>query len=96
MKGLTDSRPVVELGSPLFERATVKLREGKTLTIETKNNSKENVYVQSVEFNGKPIGNCWLYWDELMQGGTLVFLMGDRPNESWGVAEPPPSTAPAI
>lgn len=90
VKGLTDSRPIVELGSPLFDKATIKLREGRDLVITTKNNSSENVYVQSVVFNGKPIENCWLYWDELMKGGDLVFEMGDRPNNNWGVAVPPP------
>lgn len=91
VKGLTDSRPIVQFGSPLFDKATVKLREGKTLVISTKSNSKENCYIQSVEFNGKTLKNCWLYWDELMQGGNLVFLMGRQPNEKWGVAVPPPS-----
>ena len=93
VKGLTDSRPVLGLGSPLFEKATIQLRPGKTLVIETVNNSKENVYVQSARFNGKPLGNCWLYWDELVQGGSLVFEMGDQPNESWGVPAPPAPTA---
>ncbi|RYD50168.1 MAG: glycoside hydrolase family 92 protein, partial [Verrucomicrobiaceae bacterium] len=91
VKGLTDSRPVLELGSPLFEKATIRIREGRSLVIVTSNNSKGNVYVQRVSFNGKPLENCWMYWDELMQGGRLVFEMGDRPNENWGVAEPPPS-----
>ncbi|WP_457270898.1 GH92 family glycosyl hydrolase [Pedobacter sp. UYEF25] len=92
VKGLTDLRPIIELGSPLFDEATITLGNKKTLIIETKNNSKENMYVQSASFNGKPLDNCWLYQDELMKGGRLVFTMGDKPNTNWGTKTPPPST----
>lgn len=91
VKGLTDLRPIFELGSPLFKKATIKLGTGKLLIIETKNNSAENVYVQSAMFNGKPLYNCWLYRDELMKGGTLNLVMGKEPNKEWGTKVPPPS-----
>jgi predicted alpha-1,2-mannosidase len=91
VKGFTDRRPVVELGSPVFAKATIQLGNGKKLTILTKNNAADNMYVQSAEFNGRPLENCWLYRDQLMQGGRLVFVMGAQPNKSWGVKTPPPS-----
>ncbi|MCF2518472.1 GH92 family glycosyl hydrolase [Dyadobacter sp. CY351] len=91
VKGFTDQRPVIELGSPLFDKVTVTLGNGKTLVIETKNNGKDHVYVQSARFNGAALDNCWLYRDELMKGGTLSFVMGDKPNEQWGTKTPPPS-----
>ncbi|MGA0845070.1 MAG: GH92 family glycosyl hydrolase [Luteolibacter sp.] len=91
VKGLTDSRPIVQFGSPLFEKSTIKLQNGKTLVIKAHHNSMKNPYVQSVVFNGKPIDRCWLYWDQLMVGGELVFEMGSRPNPDWGVSVPPPS-----
>ncbi|MDO3644441.1 GH92 family glycosyl hydrolase [Mucilaginibacter sp. L3T2-6] len=91
VKGFTDSRPIIELGSPLFDKATITLGNHKTLVIETKNNSKTNVYVQSVEFNGKLLDNCWLYRDELMKGGKMIFTMGSKPNKAWGSKVPPPS-----
>ena len=91
VKGFTDLRPVVELGSPVFGVATIRLGNGKTLVIEAKNNAAGNVYVQSADFNGRPLGNCWMYRDELMKGGRLVLVMGAKPNRNWGVKEPPPS-----
>ncbi|MDF7814891.1 GH92 family glycosyl hydrolase [Hymenobacter sp. YC55] len=91
VKGFTDGRPIVELGSPIFSKATIQLGNQKKLVIEAKNTSKENVYVQSAAFNGKPLANCWLYRDELMQGGQLVFTMGSQPNKTWGTKTPPPS-----
>jgi predicted alpha-1,2-mannosidase len=91
VKGLTDARPVIQLGSPLFDRASITLGNQKKLSILAKNNSKDNIYVQSATFNGKPLDNCWLYRDELMAGGELVFTMGSKPNENWGTKVPPPS-----
>lgn len=91
VKGFTDLRPIVELGSPVFDRATIRLGDGKQLLIEANNNSAQNVYVQSATFNGKALSNCWLYRDELMKGGKLTFVMGSQPNTNWGVQTPPPS-----
>jgi predicted alpha-1,2-mannosidase len=91
VKGFSDLRPIVEIGSPLFAKATVTLGNEKTLIIETVGNSKDNVYIQSATFNGKPLVNCWLYRDELMKGGKLKFVMGSQPNQDWGTKTPPPS-----
>lgn len=89
VKGFTDERPIIEFGSPVFDTAVVKLGNGKTLVIETKNNSKYNYYIQSASFNGKTLNNCWMYRDALMSGGKLVFEMGTNPNENWGEKSPP-------
>ena len=91
VKGFTDRRPIIEIGSPLFNKAAIQLGNGKKLVIETKNNSAENIYIQSAQWNGKPLTNCWLYRDELMKGGNLQLAMGKEPNENWGSKIPPPS-----
>ena len=92
VKGFTDSRPIIEIGSPIFDNADIQLGNGKKLVIETKNNGVENVYIQSAQWDGKPLNNCWMYRDELMKGGKLILTMGENPNTKWGVAIPPPST----
>lgn len=91
VKGFTDERPVIEFGSPMFNKASIKLGNQQQLTVEAKNTSKENVYIQSATFNGKKLDNCWLYRDELMKGGKLTFVMGSGPNKKWGTRVPPPS-----
>ncbi|MCR5890926.1 GH92 family glycosyl hydrolase [Hymenobacter sp. J193] len=91
VKGFTDARPIVQLSSPVFRRATIALAGQKKLVIEAPAASKTNCYIQSAQFNGKPLANCWLYRDELMQGGKLVFVMGSQPNKAWGTKVPPPS-----
>ena len=79
----TDS--VFELGSPIFEKATVMLSNGNKLKIITKNNSTINVYIQSCKFNGKPWQNCCIPRELLLKGGKLEFVMGPTPNKQWGV-----------
>jgi len=91
VKGLTDLRPIVELGSPVFDLIDIRLGNGKPLRIEARHNSSQNVYVQSATFNGKRLSNCWLYRDDLMQGGKLTLVMGSQPNTNWGTQTPPPS-----
>ncbi len=84
-------RPIYEFGSPLFERAVVRLDpaygRGTRLVIETHNSGPENMYIQSAQWNGRPWTKAWIHADELLKGGTLVFEMGPRPNKSWGSAE---------
>lgn len=72
------------IGSPLFRDAVLQMPTGKTLRIVAQNNSPENVYVQSVTFNGKPHPKTFLTHDALEQGGTLTFVMGPKPNKQWG------------
>lgn len=63
------------LGSPAIAKATIHLENGKTLVIEAKNQSPQNVYVKSVSFNGSTISKPFISYTELQQGGKLVFEM---------------------
>ncbi len=74
------------IGSPIVDKATLNLEGGKTLTIEVENNLPTNVYVQSVELNGTPYLNTFLRHSDIMNGGTLKFKMGEKPNENFGKA----------
>lgn len=95
VQGFTAANPTVQFGSPIFDKVTIELDphyySGKKLVIETRNNSKENVYVQSASINGEKIDRCWIDRNRLMQGGTLIFEMGAQPNTNWGIGTPPPS-----
>jgi putative alpha-1,2-mannosidase len=91
VKALTDIEPQLQLASPLFEKATIRLGNGNSLEIVANNNSKENMFVQSVSFDGNPVQTCWIGRKELMKGGKLVFEMGSQPNTDWGTSTPPPS-----
>ncbi|MDR0795163.1 MAG: GH92 family glycosyl hydrolase [Tannerella sp.] len=90
---VTPGIPVYTIGSPIFTRSTIKLDNGKTFTVEAKNSSWRNKYIQSATLNGKPLNRTWFTHDDLVNGGILVLVMGDRPNERWGLESPPPSAA---
>ncbi len=93
VQGHASANPSFQFGSPQFERVTIQLSNmpDKKLVIETINNSFENRYVQSLDFNGEAIHNCWIFRDEIMKGGKLTFIMGPEPNKKWGIETPPPS-----
>ncbi|MCD8742205.1 GH92 family glycosyl hydrolase [Mucilaginibacter roseus] len=71
-------------GSPLFNEAVINLPEGKKFKLTARNNSDENKYIQSVTLNGKPYTKAYISHTELMKGGELVFVMGNKPNLKWG------------
>ena len=68
-------------GSPLFDEATVQLPKGKTLTIRAIGNTPENVYVQSVRWNGKPYTKSYILYKDIMGGGELEFTMCPKPSK---------------
>ncbi len=71
------------IGSPLFSYAKIQLQAGKTLEIKAENVSDKNIYIQSVSLNGNPFVNNYITHKELLNGGMLVFKMGNKPSK-WG------------
>ena len=78
--------PAYNIGSPIFDRSTIKLDNGKSFTVVARNNSWNNKYIQSAKLNGKAHDKPWFTHQDILNGGTLELLMGDRPNKTWGVA----------
>lgn len=70
-------------GSPSVEHAVMDLGKGAKLDIRAENQSDENVYVQSIEVNGKPWTSPRLPYAEIKGGGTIVYRMGPKPSR-WG------------
>jgi putative alpha-1,2-mannosidase len=64
------------IGAPQVPAATLRFPNGKTFKMVAKNLSKENKYVKSVTFNGKPLADWKLRHADIVAGGTLVFEMG--------------------
>lgn len=98
--GLYPTNPVggiYDIGSPILDRASLRMSNGKTFTVVANNNNAQNVYVQSVSLNGRALPNTFVTQDQLMAGGTLTFQMGAKPNMKWGqsLATRPPSGMPA-
>ncbi|QQD15561.1 GH92 family glycosyl hydrolase [Sphingobacterium sp. UDSM-2020] len=69
------------IGSPLVKSAKINLENGKTITIDVKNQSEKNVYVKKVSLNGQPLADLKLSYAAIMNGGALQFEMTDKPGK---------------
>ncbi len=80
---------VYAIGSPILEKAAIHLANGKTFTVSTTNVSATNVYIQSAKLNGKAYSKAYILQGDIANGGTLEFVMGNKPNKMWGATEFP-------
>ncbi|MBB5352968.1 putative alpha-1,2-mannosidase [Haloferula luteola] len=80
------------IGSPLYEKATVHLSNGKELVISAPGNDSSTVYIQSLKVDGKPYASTSIDSSMFQEGGKLEFVLGAKPSR-WGAApeEAPPS-----
>jgi len=90
---VTAGVPIYDIASPVFDRITIDLPNGKTFRIICLNNSRDNKYIQSIEFNGKPWQQVWFKHSEIVNGGTMELKMGNVPNVELGAD---PSTFPSM
>ncbi|WP_207532092.1 GH92 family glycosyl hydrolase [Desertivirga arenae] len=75
------------IGSPVFNKTTITLENGKKFIIDATNNSAENVYIQSATLNGKVYNQNYIRYSDLINGGTLKFSMSDKPATTRGLSE---------
>ncbi|MGH2623666.1 MAG: GH92 family glycosyl hydrolase, partial [Sphingobacterium sp.] len=73
------------IGSPIFDKVTLHLSNGKKVNIQTKDNSDQNRYIQSMKWNGKKYTKNFLNHSELIKGANLSLDMGSEPNKNRGV-----------
>ncbi|WP_036788134.1 GH92 family glycosyl hydrolase [Polaribacter sp. Hel1_33_49] len=74
------------IGSPLFEKATINLENGKSFTVEAKNQSSENKYIKSATLNGDTYEYSYINHQDIMNGGNLVLEMTNKPTK-WGTED---------
>ncbi len=75
------------LGSPLFKSVKIELENGKQITIQSENNSKENRYISEMELNGKKYTKNYLSHEDLMKGAEIKFNMSPVPNKTRGTGK---------
>lgn len=73
-------------GSPVFKKVTISLDNGKTFTIKADNNSPQHIYIQSAALNGAVYDKNFIRYEDLLKGGELHFVMGDKPNYERGIS----------
>jgi len=76
---------VYVIGSPVVHRATIHNPESPTtFTIVAENNSTQNVYVQSVQLNGKPHSRSWFTHADIVAGRRVDFPHGRKTQQRMG------------
>ena len=82
VKGLSDSNPAMGIAGPLFNKITIQLDTkyypGKQFVIETTNNNVDNIYIQSMQLNGKNLHQPFISFADITKGGRLLIHMGDK------------------
>lgn len=73
------------IGAPLFKKATLHFENGNNLVIDAQNNSKENLYIESLRVNGQESTRNYLKHADLLRGGTIEIKMGSQPNLNRGI-----------
>ncbi len=72
------------IGKPHFEETIINLENGKQFIVKATNLTSKNIYIQSVMLNGRAYNKSYISHHDIMDGGTMLFVMGDSPSESWG------------
>lgn len=78
------------ISTPLFKKSTIHLSNHQSFTIEAKNWSEDNIYVERAELNGRTLDQVWFRHSDIKNGAQLVLYMSDKPT-AWGTKNPPPS-----
>lgn len=79
--------PVYDIGSPIFSKVTIHLKNGKDFIVSAPNTSRDAKYVQSATWNGQPLTRLWFTHSNLTSGGTLSLNMSNIPNTTLGTAD---------
>lgn len=89
---VTPGLPIYTIGTPMFEKVVINLENGKKFVIKALNHLPENIYIQNASLNGEEYHKSYISHEQIMNGGELVFNMGQNPKRSWGVGENVPVT----
>lgn len=84
---VTPATNMYAIGTPAFDKASMRLESGRTFTVKAKNRSDKNFYVQSLLWNGKAYTKSFITQDMIDAGGVLEFILGPAPNKNFGVKE---------
>lgn len=72
------------IGTPWFKKSVIHLENGKTFTIEAGNVSDRNFYIKSAKLNAVDYNRSFLKYEDIMNGGTISFVMDEKPNTQFG------------
>lgn len=74
-----------EITSPVFDSMTMRTGNGKVFRVMARNNSPSAIYIQGAKLNGRPYDKCYIDYRDIMAGGELELMMGDKPSKKGGL-----------
>jgi predicted alpha-1,2-mannosidase len=82
-------------GTPLFEKVTIELANGKRFVLQTQRSSPSDKYIENITLDGRDYGKIWFTHSELAAGATFILKMSSKPNSAFGAAPhlAPPSAS---
>jgi len=63
------------------EKITFRLGNGNEFIVSGENIGEKNIYVQSATWRGDEYNSCKLTHSQILEGGELHFVMGDKPSD---------------
>jgi predicted alpha-1,2-mannosidase len=68
------------IGTPLFKQVKINQENGKPFVINAANAGSKNYYIQQAILNGKPYSKAWFTHADMVNGGSMDFVMGAKPS----------------
>ncbi|MDQ5979253.1 MAG: hypothetical protein QG602_2227 [Verrucomicrobiota bacterium] len=87
---VTPGLPYYTITSPVFTKTTIHLQNGRSFAVVAPGASREKKYIQKARLNGRPLDTPFISHASIMQGGTLELELGELPDKTWGLGQPPP------
>ena len=75
------------IGSPVFDKVTLHLENGKEVVISSENQRADTPYIQQVKLNGEVYDRNYFLYADLMDGANIEFEMSSEPNKERGISE---------
>lgn len=82
MYSVTPGKSYFDLSAPIVKSADLSLENGNHFVVETKNRSKQNIYVQEILLNGSAFNQLYIETETILKGGNLTFVFGSEPSNS--------------
>jgi predicted alpha-1,2-mannosidase len=73
-------------GTPLFEKVSVDLGNGKHFVVEAERSSPSDIYIESISLNDGNYDRIWFRHKDLTAGGRFILKMSNKPNPNFGSA----------
>ena len=81
---VTPGMPFYTITSPVFEKVSIELNNGKVFTVSAEGASRTNKYIHRAYIDGEEIFSPFISHEQIMSGATLELELGELPNKEWG------------